>query len=162
MDYPGLKRLLKSMTSGPGDDVAAPPAVKPITDEDEERFQTEMRHELEKVVAFHRLKTDELRRRIDDAEHIVESILASAQGSDAERKKKTDEVIKEMDKISNEVNQMSRYNRLNYSGFQKVSWARGLGICGSATVLTFHVRDSRFKDAQKARQIYRTQLQAHL
>ncbi|KAI9026861.1 VTC domain-containing protein [Hyaloraphidium curvatum] len=130
MDYLGLKRLLKSMTSSneaPAGEATpgSAPAVKPITDEDEARFQTEMRRELEKVVAFHRLKTDELRRRIGDAEAEVEGILADPTSSEEERKRKTDagacEIVgSQMDKISNEVNQMSRYNRLNYSGFQKM------------------------------------------
>lgn len=163
MDYPGLKKLLKGMTTAPGpSDVPDAPLVpKPITDEDEERFQTEMRHELEKVVAFHRLKTEELRRRIDDAERIVESILANQQASDDERKRKTDEVLKEMDKISNEVNQMSRYNRLNYSGFQKV---RANSSCSVRSTDLTGIESGSYvsPDAEKARQIHRTLLQAHL
>jgi SPX domain protein involved in polyphosphate accumulation len=96
MDYPGLKRLLKSSTTEPTGDTNAKPAVKPISDEDEEKFQTEMRKELDKVVSFHRLKTEELRRRIDDAERVVESILANPQANSEERRRKTDEVLKEV------------------------------------------------------------------
>lgn len=70
--------------------------VKPITDEDEEKFQMQMRAELEKVIAFSRLKSDELRRRIDDVEHEVEGILAIPPDSEAERKRKAYEALKEV------------------------------------------------------------------
>lgn len=163
MDYPGLKRLLKSMTTVPSEnpESGAPPIVKPITDDDEARFQTEMRKELEKVVAFHRLKTEELRRRIDDAEKVVESILASPQGNDDERRKKVDEVLKEvrwpvrLPGISVAQKDSSHFAALTSDG-QDLERSQPDESIQQAQLFRLP------KDAQKARQIFRTTFQANL
>lgn len=72
--------------------------------------------ELDKVAAFRSIKGDELARRIQHCESSVANILKTS-GDDLSRFAGVQE---EITRITVEVNELSKFVRLNYSGFLKV------------------------------------------
>ena len=124
-DYDGLKKELKRRT-----------AKGSFSEDDEAAFVEILERELEKVAAFRSLKGDELARRVQHAESVVESLLsASAVGgspplsatslnsvvsanNDDELRLSTLE--QECNRIAVELTELSKFTRLNYSGFLKV------------------------------------------
>ncbi|KAI9204619.1 VTC domain-containing protein [Polychytrium aggregatum] len=107
LDYDSLKRQLKTRVDGP---------ATPFNDQDEAAFVEFMERELEKVSAFRDIKGDELKRRIEHCETVVKSILAT-EDPDEERFTRLDE---ETTRIANELSELSKFIRLNYTGFLKI------------------------------------------
>ncbi|KAJ3040438.1 vacuolar transporter chaperone [Rhizophlyctis rosea] len=107
LDYDGLKRQLKTgMTADGG-----------FTEQKEAAFVETLERELEKVAAFRQIKGDELARRVEHCDAIVESILASGEEADEARFEGVEE---EISRITTEVTELSKFIRLNYSGFLKI------------------------------------------
>ncbi|KAJ3050837.1 vacuolar transporter chaperone [Rhizophlyctis rosea] len=107
LDYDGLKRQLKSgMTADGG-----------FTEQKEAAFVETLERELEKVSAFRQIKGDELTRRVEHSDAVVESILASNDETDETRFEAVEE---EISRITTEITELSKFIRLNYSGFLKI------------------------------------------
>ncbi|KAJ3093222.1 vacuolar transporter chaperone [Quaeritorhiza haematococci] len=107
VDYDGLKKLLKAGTGPEGK----------FNDDDETNFLQKVEAELEKVAAFRHIKGEELTRRVQHCETLVSKILAS--GAD-EPEAKFSAIEEEINRITVEVNELSKFTRLNYSGFIKI------------------------------------------
>jgi SPX domain protein involved in polyphosphate accumulation len=118
-DYDGLKRQLKEGT-----------AKGKFTDQDEAAFIEFMERELEKVASFRHLKADELERRVEYCESTVQAILsanpsiAGVVGSPIPGNPAEDSLLasvrKDISRISAETAELSKFTRLNYTGFLKV------------------------------------------
>ncbi|KXS14634.1 vacuolar membrane protein [Gonapodya prolifera JEL478] len=117
LDYDRLKSQLKTATSKGNEG---------ISDQEEQRFVETLERELDKVVSFRQLKFDELQRHILELEHTVDRMLAQSAtpppGVDAERfsQERYAPQAREMDKIAREISELSKYARLNFTGFMKI------------------------------------------
>jgi SPX domain protein involved in polyphosphate accumulation len=87
-----------------------------FTEGQEGSFVQKLETELEKVAAFRKIKGDELVRRLEHCELLVVKILNSSSDDPT----RFDFVKKECSRVSLEVNELSKFIRLNYSGFLKV------------------------------------------
>ena len=123
IDYGKLKALLREDEAGDGDTI-------PWTDEDDGRFVEELINvQLEKVNAFHVDTIRTLRDRTAACESKLETSRSSTEGksdneeSDGSQKQSTQqvqhEILKELDGISREMNELEKYSRVNYTGFLK-------------------------------------------
>ena len=133
IDYAKLKQLLReddpSVEDGRG-----------WTEDDEGRFVEELVNvQLEKVNAFQAETYKGLRERTSDCESRLEKEAGSKtedketsgqsddqdekQASEQEEKRQEDsklqQVLKELDSISKEINELQKYSRINYTGFLK-------------------------------------------
>ncbi|KAI8929070.1 VTC domain-containing protein [Entophlyctis helioformis] len=110
IDYDQLKSLLKAgTTSGK------------FTEKHEADFVEALERELEKVASFCSIKGDELTRRVQHCEELVDSILKKAKDTDSQVD--TDSfasIEQEITSITTEVGELSKFVRLNYSGFIKI------------------------------------------
>lgn len=103
LDYDELKRQLKlSISSG-------------FTENSEKSFVEFLENELEKVASFRHIKGEELTRRVQHCEESVTSILSL--GNPDGRFSRVEE---EISRITAEVSELSKFTRLNYSGFIKI------------------------------------------
>ncbi|KAJ3182312.1 vacuolar transporter chaperone [Geranomyces variabilis] len=107
IDYDELKRQLKQGLKNDGG----------FTEQKEAAFVETLERELEKVSAFRNIKGDELTRRVQHAEAVVDSILSAEEAADESRFARVEEEIR---RITMEVTELSKYIRLNYSGFLKI------------------------------------------
>ena len=133
IDYAKLKQLLR-------EDDASEEQGQEWTEDDEGRFVEELVNvQLEKVNAFQAETYKGLRERTSDCEAQLEKEAgsqidgkdASSQNNDHHEKlaeKKDEEsredgklqhVLKELDSITNEINELEKYSRINYTGFLK-------------------------------------------
>ncbi|KAH6567407.1 hypothetical protein BASA60_009045 [Batrachochytrium salamandrivorans] len=92
LDYDELKNLLKAGTTN-GE----------FSEKHEAIFVEALERELEKVSSFCRIKADELSRRVQHCETSVDAL-----------------VEEEISRITTEVGELSKFVRLNYSGFLKI------------------------------------------
>ncbi|TPX66731.1 hypothetical protein SpCBS45565_g04244 [Spizellomyces sp. 'palustris'] len=106
IDYDELKRQLKTGLKNDG-----------FNEQKEAAFVETLERELEKVAAFRNIKGDELTRRVQHCEAVVDSILASSEDADEARFNRVEE---EISRITMEVTELSKFIRLNYSGFLKI------------------------------------------
>ncbi|TPX31027.1 hypothetical protein SmJEL517_g05569 [Synchytrium microbalum] len=109
MDYNELKRQLKVRTASSTDGK--------FTEQDEAAFVEICERELEKVASFRTLKSDELERRVAHAQAAIDSILSSGGKPDDNRMKAVED---ELNKIATEMTELSKFVRLNYTGFMKI------------------------------------------
>ncbi|RKO84898.1 VTC domain-containing protein [Blyttiomyces helicus] len=106
LDYDELKRRLKkSEIEHAG-----------FTDAKEATFVEILERELEKVSSFRQIKGDELARRVQHCEAVVESILAEGETKESD----FESVEREIGSINVEVTELSKFIRLNYSAFLKI------------------------------------------
>jgi SPX domain protein involved in polyphosphate accumulation len=96
VDYDELKQLLKGE----------------FKEEQETVFLQKLESELEKVASFCNIKSDELSRRVGHVEGSVDQILKQSASFD--------KVEQEIDLITSEVAELSKFIRLNYSAFLKI------------------------------------------
>lgn len=87
-----------------------------------------LERELEKVAAFRSLKGDELTRRVQHAEAVVDSVLNASKSGTSPSAPSDDELRlssleQECNRIAIELTELSKFTRLNYSGFLKVRFA---------------------------------------
>jgi SPX domain protein involved in polyphosphate accumulation len=132
IDYDKLKKLLRETKSvdGSSDDEVEDEEDK-WTEDDESAFVEELVNvQLEKVHDFQAKKIQELRDRTQECEQQLEPLGAAAKedGDDKASKISADEqktiledVLKKLDSITKETNELERYSRINYSGFLKSS-----------------------------------------
>ena len=125
IDYGKLKSLLRENDSESGD-------TTQWTDEDEGRFVEELVNvQLEKVNAFHVETLKALRDRTAACEAMLEEFRSSSEAkyhggdSGGSRAELTEDasrrVLKDLDGISKEMNELAKYSRINYTGFLKAA-----------------------------------------
>jgi len=130
IDYPKLKDLLRDNGS---DDGSADEGDQ-WTDEDEGKFVEELVNvQLEKVANFQSSTLQNLRERAADCEAKLEPIVNKSkeegEGDDVPSEVQLDEgtkktlqdVLKELDGITEEMNELEKYSRINYTGFLKAT-----------------------------------------
>lgn len=124
IDYAKLKQLLRE--DGPQEE------EKKWTEDDEGQFVEQLINvQLEKVNAFQVETYKTLRERTSECESKLERVTeaekqdqqASHEGKkkDEEDQKTLREVLKELDDITEEVNELEKYSRINYTGFLKAA-----------------------------------------
>ena len=124
IDYAKLKQLLRE--DGPREE------EKKWTEDDEGQFVEELVNvQLEKVNAFQSETYKSLRERTSECESKLEKLTEAEkkdqQAEDEDEKKDGEnqetlkEVLKELDDITEEVNELEKYSRINYTGFLKAA-----------------------------------------
>ena len=124
IDYAKLKQLLRE--DGPQEE------EKKWSEDDEGQFVEELVNvQLEKVNAFQVETYKSLRERTSECESKLEKMTeAEKQNQQAEdegekedegNQKTLREVLKELDDITEEVNELEKYSRINYTGFLKAA-----------------------------------------
>lgn len=128
IDYEKLKELLKEDPSRPGS--PSTNSTEPDdewTEDDESAFVEELINvQLEKVHAFQAETLERLQDETTECEKQLEPLGVKATEDDAvtsvseDTKKKTlQDVLKKLDTITKETNELERYSRVNYTGFLK-------------------------------------------
>nr|CAG8433915.1 7406_t:CDS:2 [Entrophospora candida]CAG8436361.1 5586_t:CDS:2 [Entrophospora candida] len=107
LDYNGLKKHLKL-----GEKKEAG-----YTEKDESAFVELLDKELEKIYAFQNSKYEEIKGRVQHCENAVESISKSPSMNIPDRYA---EVEREINFITEELNELAKYARLNYTGIIKI------------------------------------------
>ncbi|CAO3574651.1 unnamed protein product [Mortierella alpina] len=110
VDYDGLKALLKSKSH-----------EREFTEQDEAQFVKLLNAELDKVASFQALKLGEVQRRTEHCEYTIEQHqLPSSKSS--ERLTLASFVVteSEINKITQDLQDLARFQRLNYTAFLKI------------------------------------------
>ena len=124
IDYSKLKTLLRE------DDVVDGNAARSWTEEDEQRFVDELVNvQLEKVNSFQVDTYQRLRERTSQCEGELEDFLTtekekeepSGGGESREKEDRLGRVLKELDSISREINELEKFSRLNFTGSLKAA-----------------------------------------
>ena len=140
IDYTKLKKLLRDDESQPSSPSTETKDV--WTEDDEGTFVDELVNvQLEKVHAFHKDTYEKLRDRTAACEAKLDDVaVAGVQERDAatgetsegsngkkpvpseqEQQKMMNEVLKELDTVTKETNELEKYSRINYTGFLKAA-----------------------------------------
>ncbi|KAF8936341.1 VTC domain-containing protein [Dissophora ornata] len=110
VDYDGLKAQLKSKTSG-----------KEFTEEDEVEFVKLLNTELEKVASFQSMKLGEVQRRTEHCEYTIrQHQLPSGKSSEKLTLASFVETESEINKVTQDLQDLARFRRLNYTAFLKI------------------------------------------
>lgn len=112
LDYDALKKEIKQRC-----------AKGVFTDQDESDYVRLLENELDKIVSFRNLKLSELVGRIGRAETNLSGLQKSINNDDKRGEKLTERKIQlegEMNDIAFQITELSKYVRLNYSGFLKI------------------------------------------
>ncbi|KAF9378366.1 vacuolar transporter chaperone [Podila verticillata] len=110
VDYDGLKAHLKTYT----DD-------REFTEHNEDQFIKLLRSELDKVASFQGLKLGEVLRRTDHCEFTIQQHqMPSAKSSEKLTLASFVVTESEINKITQDVQDLARYQRLNYTAFLKI------------------------------------------
>ncbi|KAF9174047.1 vacuolar transporter chaperone [Mortierella sp. AD011] len=110
VDYDGLKGQLKSKS-----------LEKEFSKQDEDEFTKSINSELEKVASFQALKLGEIQRRIEHCEHTIEQHqLPSGKSSERLTLASFVETESEINKITQDLQDLARFQRLNYTAFLKI------------------------------------------
>ncbi len=121
IDYPKLKKLLR-------EDEASP--QREWSEQDEEDFVQELINvQLDKVHQFHVDTYKSLRDRTSECEAKLEPIAATSNGRDVheghdaqpDQKSAVEEIMKELDCISEDVERLRKFSRINFTGFLKAA-----------------------------------------
>lgn len=137
IDYAKLKELLRDEGSDAGSDAGQDETGKGWTDEEEGAFVEELVNvQLEKVHAFQADTLNKLRERTSACESKLDPLLTSkaddrtakTDGAQEEVKELGSEarpvlqqVLKDLDGITEEMNELEKYSRINYTGFLKAA-----------------------------------------
>ncbi|RMZ78250.1 hypothetical protein DV737_g3991, partial [Chaetothyriales sp. CBS 132003] len=119
IEYEKLKKLLREEETSPqgrgGSDGS-------WTEKDEETFVHELIHvQLDKVHKHQVDTANELRDRTSACEGNLQKTVGPV-GEDEEQKKQiASDTLKELDAISNEINELRKFSRVNYTGFLKAA-----------------------------------------
>ncbi|OAJ37426.1 hypothetical protein BDEG_21444 [Batrachochytrium dendrobatidis JEL423] len=109
-DYDELKHLLKTGT-----------ADAQFSEKHEAVFVEALERELEKVNSFCQIKADELSRRVQHCETSVDAVIKSSEAEGTEIDDGRFQLVEdEISRITIEVGELSKFVRLNYSGFLKL------------------------------------------
>ncbi|RKP01597.1 hypothetical protein CXG81DRAFT_11792 [Caulochytrium protostelioides] len=110
MDYDDLKASLNGGKHG-----------EAFTEKDEAAFVEKLERELDRVADFRHIKGDELIRRVQHCEATATSILQDKTSEQVEENETAlQRLQQEIECITAEVTELSRFVRLNYSGFMKI------------------------------------------
>ncbi|KAG0013362.1 vacuolar transporter chaperone [Podila clonocystis] len=109
VDYDGLKAHLKTYT----DD-------REFTEQNEDQFIKLLRSELDKVASFQGLKLGEVLRRTDHCEYTIQQHQMPAKSSEKLTLASFVVTESEINKITQDVQDLARYQRLNYTAFLKI------------------------------------------
>ncbi|KAL0092072.1 VTC domain-containing protein [Phycomyces blakesleeanus] len=104
LDYDGLKKKLRKAEKD-----------RPFTEKDETEFVEMLDSNLEKVYAFHKEKMEEIRRNTDEA---VETAASQIPSHDSVEE--MGRIQGHINEIADDINRLSRFSRLNYTGFLKI------------------------------------------
>ncbi|PKY27279.1 SPX-domain-containing protein [Rhizophagus irregularis] len=107
LDYDGLKKHLKRGEKKEGG----------YTEKDESEFVEKLDKELEKIYAFQNSKYEEIKGRVQHCENSVASISNVPSMNVPDRYA---EVEREINDITEELNELAKYARLNYTGIMKI------------------------------------------
>ncbi|CAG8539334.1 14189_t:CDS:2 [Ambispora leptoticha] len=107
LDYTGLKKRLKRGEKQEGG----------YTEKDESEFVEHLDKELEKIYAFQNSKIEEIKDRVHHCENAVASITRSPSMNVPDI---YTEVENEINAITEELNELAKYARLNYTGIIKI------------------------------------------
>ncbi|KAG0333741.1 hypothetical protein BG004_000714 [Podila humilis] len=110
VDYDGLKALLKNSSHG-----------REFTPQDEAQFEKRLLAELDKVAAFQTLKLGEVQRRIEHCECTIQQHQTPS-GESSEKLTLASFVAteSEINKITKDLQDLARFQRLNYTAFLKI------------------------------------------
>ncbi|KAF9181165.1 vacuolar transporter chaperone [Haplosporangium sp. Z 11] len=110
VDYDGLKALLKSKSHG-----------REFTEQDEAQFVKQLNAELEKVASFQAMKLGEVQRRTEHCEFTIQQHQLPS-GKSCERLTLSSfvETESEINKITQDLQDLARFQRLNYTAFLKI------------------------------------------
>ena len=131
IDYSKLKKLLREEEVANGR-FSSTTVKQPWTDEDEGKFVEELINvQLERVNAFQAETHRQLRDRTAKCEAELEKIASQEKGQpnqkDSQNTPKIEEddfrkeKLKELDDITNEISELEKYSRINYTGFLKAA-----------------------------------------
>ena len=124
IDYKKLKTLLREDDAVDGD------AARPWTEDDEQRFVDELINvQLEKVSSFQVETYQQLRQRTSHCEVDLEQVLTAGKEKEdsdndddsQEKENRLKMVLKELDDISKEINELEKFSRLNFTGALKAA-----------------------------------------
>lgn len=93
------------------------------TNELEEDFLSLLEQELDKVYSFTKVKNTEVNRRIKDAEKYVYEVVGALQNKNSAptpQEQDFEDLEDELSDIIADVHDMAKFERLNYTGFQKI------------------------------------------
>ncbi|CAG8502957.1 5740_t:CDS:2 [Dentiscutata erythropus] len=107
VDYDGLKKLLKRGINKEGG----------YGGKDETEFTGKLDKELEKVYAFQNAKYEEIKNKVQRCEDTVNLI---SKDSSSNAKERYMEVERQINDITEELNELAKYKRLNYTGIMKI------------------------------------------
>lgn len=131
IDYSKLKSLLRDDGSDAGSAAGADDG-EDWTEKDEEKFVEELINvQLEKVHSFQSSTVQKLRERTSACEAQLDPVVTKGKGKEDEDKKETEldeeakktlrDVLKKLDGITGEMNELEKYSRINYTGFMKAA-----------------------------------------
>ncbi|KAF9979790.1 vacuolar transporter chaperone, partial [Modicella reniformis] len=110
VDYDGLKTLIKTKSD-----------EREFTEKDEAEFVKLLDAELERVASFQTLKLGEIQRRTEHCEHTIQqSQLPSGKSSERLTLSSFVETESEINKVTQDLQDLARFQRLNYTAFLKI------------------------------------------
>ena len=95
-----------------------------FSEKEEGEFVLFLERELDKVNTFQSARVKELLARIEECERAISKVQVSTQSEKNDSRLKP--VKEEMSRITAEITDLSKYMRLNYSGFIKVKFKMNL------------------------------------
>lgn len=132
IDYGKLKRLLRedeAETDAPSSRGGS--KVRQWTEDDESTFVDELvNSQLEKVNGFHAETISRLRERTTECESRLEKYngakdsqpeQAVEEAEEEDTKRTLHSVLEKLDSITEQVNELEKYSRINYTGFLKAA-----------------------------------------
>ena len=129
IDYTKLKILLREddVTTDESRGKSKAKAKASWTEQDESTFVDELVNvQLEKVDTFHNETHSRLREATSTCESQLEQIAKSSNDEESEEVEEKDvavlkDVLKKLDNVTAEINQLEKYRRVNYTGFLKAA-----------------------------------------
>jgi DNA replication licensing factor MCM4 len=136
ISYDELKASLKTDYVTPPTNENPKPKRKPWTENDEKRFVNQLESELDKVYTFQKVKSQEIKRRIEASEKEVNEVISRAKRAESgelahgEEPTEDDFLLLEEDlsDIIADVHDLAKFTQLNYTGFQKI--IKKHDVCG--------------------------------
>lgn len=131
IDYSKLKNLLRDDGSDAGSAVGADDG-EDWSEKDEQSFVEELINvQLEKVHNFQSSTVQSLRERTSTCEAQLDPVVSQGKAKEGEQEKDVEigdsvketlqDVLKKLDGITGEMNELEKYSRINYTGFLKAA-----------------------------------------